>query len=59
MRSITGLIKEVFWEKKFVAGERIVVDFLFECRLGTNLYEIQAAISREGKPYYADQKTLH
>ncbi len=43
-----GLMQgEVFWEKKFIAGERIVVDFLFECRLGTNLYEIQAAISRE------------
>jgi lipopolysaccharide transport system ATP-binding protein len=55
-----GLMQgEVFWEKSFAAGQRIVVDFIFECRLGTNLYEVQAAISGEGKPYYADQKMLH
>lgn len=50
---------EVFWEKSFAAGERIVVDFVFNCRLGTNLFEVQAAISEEGKPYYAEQRMLH
>jgi len=50
---------EIFWGKKFTAGQRISVDFHFVCRLGTNLYEIQAAISREGKLNYSDQKILH
>src|SRR6202034_1590844 len=27
---------EIFWEKKFAANERIIVDFNFQCRLGTN-----------------------
>ncbi len=55
-----GLAKgEIFWEKSFAVGERIVVDFVFECRLGTNLFEVQAAISQEGKPYYAEQRMLH
>jgi len=55
-----GLAKgEVFWEKTFQAGQRIVVDFVFNCRLGTNLFEIQSAISQEGKPYYGEQRMLH
>lgn len=37
-----------FWEREFKAGERFYVDMEFECTLGTNLYEIQAAISYEG-----------
>nr|WP_228707540.1 Wzt carbohydrate-binding domain-containing protein [Klebsiella pneumoniae] len=37
-----------FWEREFKAGERFYVDMEFECTLGTNLYEIQAAISYGG-----------
>ncbi|MCS5881358.1 Wzt carbohydrate-binding domain-containing protein [Klebsiella variicola subsp. variicola] len=37
-----------FWEREFKAGERFYVDMEFECTLGTNLYEIQAAVSYEG-----------
>ena len=50
---------DVFYDKTFVRGERIVVDFDFECRLGSNLFEVQAAISQEGKPYYGEQRMLH
>jgi lipopolysaccharide transport system ATP-binding protein len=50
---------EVFWENSFDAGRRITIDFTFECQLGTNLYEIQGAISQENKPYYAEQRMLH
>lgn len=49
----------VFWERSFAASERFTVSFEWICGLGVNLYEIQAAISREGKPYYADQRVLH
>lgn len=48
-----------FWEKSFSAGEQIVVEFEFVCGLGSNLYEVQAAITHEGKPYYAEQRILH
>jgi lipopolysaccharide transport system ATP-binding protein len=48
-----------FWNKSFTAGEVITVDFQFLCSLGVNLYEVQAAISQEGKPYYAEQRILH
>jgi lipopolysaccharide transport system ATP-binding protein len=50
---------DVFWEKAFAAGEKLAVDFEFDCCLGTNLYEVQAAVSQEGKPYYAEQRMLH
>lgn len=56
----SGLIEgEVFWSKCFRAGERFSVAFDFICGLGPNLYEIQAAVTSEGKPYYAEQRILH
>lgn len=50
---------EYFWSKRFATGELVSVDFHFTCSLGVNLYEVQAAISQEGKPYYAEQRILH
>ncbi|MCF5233276.1 MULTISPECIES: ABC transporter ATP-binding protein [unclassified Pseudomonas] len=50
---------EYFWGKSFSAGETFIVDFEFVCSLGVNLYEVQAAISHEGKPYYAEQRIIH
>jgi len=50
---------ESFWDKTFTSGTVSSVDFQFECSLGANLYEIQAAVSQEGKPYYAEQRILH
>lgn len=48
-----------FWEREFKAGDRFYVDMDFDCTLGTNLYEIQAAVSYEGTPNYFSQRILH
>jgi len=48
-----------FWEREFKAGERFYVDMEFDCTLGTNLYEIQAAVSYEATPNYFSQRILH
>lgn len=53
------LDRKQFWEKEFKAGERFYVDMEFDCTLGTNLYEIQAAISYEETPNYFSQRILH
>lgn len=50
---------DVFWHRHFKAGQHFVVAFDFVCGLGPNLHEIQASITREGKPYYAEQHMLH
>lgn len=50
---------DVFWHRSFKAGQQFVVAFEFVCGLGPNLHEIQASITREGKPYYAEQHMLH
>lgn len=50
---------EVFWEKHFVKDEEFQVKFEFTCGLGPNLYEIQASITEEVKPYYAEQRMIH
>ncbi|PIF48655.1 lipopolysaccharide transport system ATP-binding protein [Pseudomonas sp. 29] len=51
----TGL----FWNREFSAGEQFSVDFDFDCALGTNLYEVQAAVSYEETPDYHGQRILH
>ncbi|MBT0725045.1 ABC transporter ATP-binding protein [Rosenbergiella sp. S61] len=48
-----------FWKRKFSAGERFFVDLDFICNLGTNLYEVQAAVSLEETPNYLSQRILH
>ncbi|CAI0690720.1 Teichoic acids export ATP-binding protein TagH [Serratia quinivorans] len=50
---------EVFWEKSFEKDDEFEVKFEFICGLGPNLYEIQASITEEGKPYYAEQRMIH
>ena len=50
---------KVFWRRSFERGQRFTVTFEWVCGLGANLYEIQAAITREGKPYYSEQRMLH
>lgn len=50
---------EIFWDKSFDTGQKFSVSFDFICGLGVNLYEIQAAVTHEGKPYYAEQHMLH
>jgi len=49
----------MFWDRDFKAGDRFTVMFEFLCGLGPNLYEIQATVAQEGKPYYAEQRMLH
>lgn len=49
----------IFWNRRFTAGEEFTVEFEWTCRLGTNLYEIQVALTLEGKPYYSEQRVLH
>lgn len=60
--SIRSGVKEngqVFWDRSFNKNENFKVEFRFTCGLGPNLYEIQASISEEGKPYYAEQRMIH
>ncbi len=49
----------LFWERNIRAGERFRVWFECECTMGTNLYEVQAFVSYEGKPDYTEQRMLH
>jgi len=51
--------KDIFWRKNFEAGQCFSVVFDFICGLGVNLYEVQASITKEGKPYYSEQRILH
>jgi lipopolysaccharide transport system ATP-binding protein len=52
-------LARVFWHRQFTAGEKFTVVFEWTCGLGANLYEVQASVSSEGKPYYAEQRMLH
>jgi lipopolysaccharide transport system ATP-binding protein len=49
----------LFWERRFDANDSFVVDFRFDCPLGVNLYEVQAAVSYEETPDYLSQRILH
>lgn len=49
----------MFWSRTFFPGEIFFVDFDFNCDLGINLYEIQAAVSQEGRLDYTAQRILH
>ncbi|WP_018604640.1 ABC transporter ATP-binding protein [Uliginosibacterium gangwonense] len=60
MAILAGLATgDVFWKRSFKAKERFAIAFDFVCGLGPNLHEVQAAITREGQPYYAEQHMLH
>lgn len=48
-----------FWQKSFSAGEDFHVILECPCRLGVNLYEVQAAVSYEDTPDYQNQRILH
>ncbi|AZD03676.1 ABC transporter ATP-binding protein [Pseudomonas chlororaphis] len=50
---------KLFWDREFSVGEEFSVDFDFDCALGTNLYEVQAAVSYEETPDYHGQRILH
>lgn len=49
----------VFWQRHFAAGAEFSVRLQAPCRLGQNLYEVQASISHEQTPDYLNQRMLH
>lgn len=54
-----GHAKDIFWERKFQSNEEFSVDFICDCPLGMNLYEVQACLSFEATPDYLQQRILH
>jgi lipopolysaccharide transport system ATP-binding protein len=48
-----------FWSHRFAAGSEVTVAFDWQCRLGADFYELQAAVSREDTPDYKNQRLLH
>lgn len=54
-----GHAQDIFWERKFHFNEEFSVDFLCDCPLGMNLYEVQACLSFEATPDYLQQRILH
>ena len=54
-----GSIEPTVWEKEFTSEKVFSVTFECDCNLGVNVYEVQASISQEGKPYYSEQRMLH
>jgi lipopolysaccharide transport system ATP-binding protein len=51
--------QKTFWGRKFRNGDAFSVSFSGTCRLGANLYEIQATVAREHDQYYGNQQVLH
>lgn len=54
-----GMEGDIFWNRCFKPGQQFSVAFSFTCGLGSSLYEVQTAVTREGKPYYSEQRILH
>jgi lipopolysaccharide transport system ATP-binding protein len=50
---------DLFWSRRFNAGDIFEVFFEAECRLGANFYEVQATVTHEGDPFYGQQTILH
>ena len=60
MQVLAGIKKApIFWQRRICAGEHFEVWLEFDCAIGVNLYEIQAAVSYEEKPDYSAQRILH
>lgn len=49
----------IFWHRTFKQGDTCTVLFKFHCPLGSDLYEVQAAIMREEDRSYRNQRVLH
>lgn len=49
----------LFWHRTFSPGEQFVVELSCDCRLGVNLYEVQASVSYEETLDYMGQRILH
>lgn len=49
----------IFWHRAFKQGDNCTVTFRFACPLGSDLYEVQAAITQEQDLSYRNQRVLH
>lgn len=49
----------VFWARRFQTGEKFQVVLECTCKLGVNLYEVQASVTFEETPDYLCQRMLH
>ena len=58
-RDSGGAPSDLFWNRSFQAGESFSVTLRFDCRLGANLYEIQAYATQEGDMDFSSQRMLH
>jgi lipopolysaccharide transport system ATP-binding protein len=50
---------DVFWDRRFEAGEAFAIECVCECALGEDVYEVQASLSLEADRYYGAQRILH
>ena len=50
---------ESFWNRHFSPNEEFTVEFDFDVSIGLGFYEVQAAVSHELTPDYANQQMLH
>lgn len=49
----------VFWRRRFPKGHEGCVQFDFTCTLGSDLYEVQAALVEELDTTYMNQRVIH
>lgn len=50
---------DIFWRRVFEPGDEFEVTFVFDCTLGTDLYEVQAAVVEELDLSYMSQRIVH
>jgi lipopolysaccharide transport system ATP-binding protein len=53
------LTGDIFWDRRFKAGDICQVVLSCNCPIGHDFYEIQAAITEETDKYYGAQRMLH
>lgn len=49
----------LYWQHTIKAGQRVAAEFTFDCKLGPNLYEVQAGVTQELDANYRGQRMLH
>lgn len=54
-----GALEDLFWKKRFVAGQAFTVRIFHDCPLGPNFYEVQAGVALEKDMDYGEQTVLH
>lgn len=50
---------DTVWGTAFEGGRAFTVDFVCDCPLGMNFYEVQASVSEEADRYFGGQRMLH